>query len=141
MNCRTCSIIQTEVGWKGTDTIQTLKTRTFTRAKQLLDRGTWLKHPWVILHELAHAYHDQILGFEHPEIINAYKRAEKDGLYEKMLLFQEVNQDYARTNHKEFFAEMTESIIGMNGYILLSELAKGTWPSDLPIDGKIWGKF
>ena len=37
---------------------------------------TWLKHPWVILHD-AHAYHDQILGFEHPEIINAYKRAEK----------------------------------------------------------------
>ena len=28
------------------------------RAQQLIARSTWLKHPYVILHELAHAYHD-----------------------------------------------------------------------------------
>ena len=27
------------------------------------------EHPAVVLHESAHAYHDQILGFDHPEII------------------------------------------------------------------------
>ena len=36
------------------------------RAKALLNRGQWAKHPYVILHELAHAYHDQVLegGFK-----------------------------------------------------------------------------
>ena len=29
------------------------------RASSLLARGTWAKHPYVILHELAHAYHDR----------------------------------------------------------------------------------
>ena len=33
-----------------------------------------IKKRWG-LHELAHAYHDQILSFEHPEIIAAYEKA------------------------------------------------------------------
>ena len=33
-----------------------------TRAASLLDRGQLAKHPSVILHELSHAFHDQILG-------------------------------------------------------------------------------
>ncbi len=28
--------------------------------------------PMVVLHELAHAYHDQVLGFENAELIDAY---------------------------------------------------------------------
>ena len=113
------------------------------RAKQLLDRGTWLKHPWVILHELAHAYHDQILGFEYPEIINAYKRAEKDGLYEKVLLFRGgKTRHYARTNHKEFFAEMTESFVGKNDFypFVRAELKEHD-PQTYQLMEKIWGKF
>lgn len=44
-----------------------------TRAKLLLSRHQMVKHPWVVLHELAHAYHDQFLGVgcqmkvDHPE--------------------------------------------------------------------------
>ena len=60
------------------------------RARSLLARGTWAKHPYVILHELAHAYHDQVLGFNHPEVLKAYKRSEKDGLYERVLLTAEA---------------------------------------------------
>ena len=58
------------------------------RARQLLSRDQWAKHPYVILHELAHAYHDQILNFNHKEIIDAYERAEKQGLYKQVLLFR-----------------------------------------------------
>ena len=45
-----------------------------THADQLLSRQQMLKHPAVILHELAHAYHDQYLSFNHQRIIDAYER-------------------------------------------------------------------
>ena len=32
------------------------------QARHLIEAHTWAKHPYVILHELAHAYHDQILS-------------------------------------------------------------------------------
>ena len=38
------------------------------QAKALLDRGQWAKHPYVILHELAHSFHDQVYGFDNKEI-------------------------------------------------------------------------
>ena len=31
------------------------------------------EQPWVILHELAHAYHDQVLGFEEPRILRGLR--------------------------------------------------------------------
>ena len=77
-------------GWledKGFD--PTLEKRVHVpRAHQLLDRNTWLKHPYVILHELAHSYHDQVLGFDYEEIKIAYQEAEKSKLYERVLLFR-----------------------------------------------------
>ena len=41
-------------------------------ASALTDPRMWAKHPCVVLHELAHAYHDQVLGFRHKKIIEAY---------------------------------------------------------------------
>jgi dipeptidyl-peptidase-4 len=56
-----------------------------TQARELLSRGQMLKHPAVVLHELAHGYHDQILSFDQPEIIVAYKRAKESGSYTNVL--------------------------------------------------------
>ena len=56
-------------------------------ARELLSRDQLLKHPAVVLHELAHAYHDQVLSFEHPKIIEAFKKSAKSGIYERVLLF------------------------------------------------------
>ena len=39
-----------------------------TRAASLLERHHMFKHPAVVLHELAHSYHDQVLGFNEPRI-------------------------------------------------------------------------
>ena len=113
------------------------------RAENLLKRSTWQKHPYVILHELAHAYHDQILGFEHKEILVAYQRAEKENLYEKVLLFRGgKTKHYARTNHKEFFAEMTESYVGVNDFypFVRAELKEHD-PKTYALMEKIWGEF
>jgi dipeptidyl-peptidase-4 len=86
-------------------------------AAELLDRGQMLKHPAVILHELAHAYHDQVLGFDDPGILKAYNEAMKQGLYDKALLYTgEQVRHYATTDHKEYFAEATEAYFYKNDF-------------------------
>ncbi|WP_161604304.1 serine hydrolase [Roseiconus nitratireducens] len=87
------------------------------RAADLLDRRTWEKHPYCILHELAHAYHDQVLGFDDPEIMQLFDQAKARGGYEDVLLFDGRNvPHYALTNHKEYFAESTEAFLGVNDF-------------------------
>ena len=111
------------------------------RAKSLLDRHTWAKHPYVILHELAHSYHDQVLSFGNKEIIKVYEASEKKGLYERVLLYRGgKTRHYARTNHKEFFAEMTESYLGVNDFypFVRAELKEHD-PETYALMRKIWG--
>jgi len=87
------------------------------RAKALLSRHQMIKHPAVILHELAHAYHDQHMGFGHPPIVEAFKAAKESGSYEKVLLFNGRRvRHYAMTDHKEYFAEGTESYFYRNDF-------------------------
>lgn len=86
-------------------------------ARALYHRHTWAKHPYVILHELAHAYHDQVLSFGHKEILGAYNEAKEKGIYEQVLLYTGRKvRHYAMTNHKEYFAELTESYLGVNDF-------------------------
>ena len=88
-----------------------------TQAKELFSRGQMLKHPAVILHELAHGYHDQILTFENPEIIAAYEKAKAAGTYENVLLYTGKKvKHYGLTNHKEYFAEGTEAYLYRNDF-------------------------
>lgn len=73
--------------------------------------------PFVILHELAHAYHDQVLGYDEPRIREAFDNYKKSGRGEKTMLWNgNRTKHYALTNHKEFFAEMTESYFGANDF-------------------------
>jgi hypothetical protein len=75
------------------------------------------EQPWVILHELAHAYHDQVLGFEEPRILEAYQKYKKSGRGDKTLHCSGRRvRHYALTNQMEFFAEMTESYFGVNDF-------------------------
>ena len=75
------------------------------------------QQPSMVLHELAHAYHDQVIGFDDPDILAAFTRVKEAGLYDKV---KHVNgretRHYALTDHKEFFAEMTESTFGKNDF-------------------------
>jgi len=88
-----------------------------TRAASLLERHHMIKHPAVILHELAHAYHDQVLGFDEPRIKAAYNKAMNAGLYEKVLDYTGRRvRAYAATNHKEYFAEGTEAYFYRNDF-------------------------
>lgn len=112
-----------------------------TRAAELVSREQMLKHPAVILHELAHAYHDQFLGFDDPGIMKAYKAAMKEGIYDKVLLYngREVRH-YAATNHKEYFSEATEAYFYRNDFypFVRAELAQHD-PAALAEMKRVWG--
>lgn len=87
------------------------------RAADLPTRRNINEQPWVILHELAHAYHDQVLGFDEPRVKEAYENFKKNGHGEKALLYNGKRvRHYGLTNHKEFFAEMTEAYFGVNDF-------------------------
>jgi dipeptidyl-peptidase-4 len=88
-----------------------------TQARELLSRSQMLKHPAVILHELAHGYHDQVVGFEEPEIVAAYNKAKDSGSYESVLLYTGKKvKHYALSTHKEYFAEGTEAYFYRNDF-------------------------
>jgi hypothetical protein len=87
------------------------------RAADLPTRRSTNEQPWVILHELAHAYHDQVLGFDHPRIREAFEKYGKSGRGDKTLLFNGKRvRHYALTTPMEFFAEMTEAYFGSNDF-------------------------
>ncbi|MBM4003666.1 MAG: metallopeptidase [Planctomycetes bacterium] len=111
------------------------------RARELFDPHMWAKHPYVVLHELAHAYHDQVLDFDHPEIVAAYENAREKKLYDEVLLYtgQKVRH-YGLTNPKEYFAESTEAYFGVNDFypFVRAELNEHD-PTMFTLLEKIWG--
>ena len=99
------------------------------------------QQPWAVLHELAHAYHDQVLDFEHAEIKAAWERFREGGRYEKVLHIDGKNtKHYALTNQKEFFAEMTEAYFGLNDFYPFhrAELQRDE-PELYDLLKKLWG--
>ena len=87
------------------------------QAKALFDPAMWAKHPYVVLHELAHSYHDQILGFDHDAVIETFNAARDAGIYEQVLLYTGKKvRHYGLSNHKEYFAESTEAYFGVNDF-------------------------
>ncbi len=111
------------------------------RAANLTKRHMWAKHPYVLLHELAHAYHDQMLGFDHADIRRAFELARQQGSYEKVISHkgQQVRH-YGLTNHKEYFAEATEAYLGVNDFypFVRAELKQHD-PTMFELLEQIWG--
>lgn len=110
-------------------------------ASQLLSREQMLKHPACVLHELAHAYHDQVLGFEHADILECFERARRRGVYESVMLYtgREVRH-YGLNNHKEYFAEGTEAYFYRNDFypFVRAEL-RGFDPELERVLSEVWG--
>ncbi len=80
---------------------------------------TWTRQqPWMVLHELAHAYHDQFLGgYGNPELVAAFERAAREKTYESVLhIGGSTQRAYAATNPMEYFAEATEAFFGTNDF-------------------------
>jgi hypothetical protein len=81
---------------------------------------TWtLDQPVMVLHELAHGYHDRFLpgGFQNPGVAAAYQRAKDAKLYDKVLRRgYHRERAYAMNNPMEYFAETSEAFFGTNDF-------------------------
>lgn len=79
-----------------------------------------IRMPYLMLHELAHAYHDQVLGFGNAKIRKQYEAARDSGSYDLVKRFtgRKIIDDkaYGMNNGKEYFAESTEAFFGKNDF-------------------------
>lgn len=98
--------------------------------------------PAMMMHELAHAYHHQVLGYDDPDIKAAYKRAVESKSYEKVLYYSgRTKRAYAMNNDQEYFAELTEAYFGTNDFypFVRPEVLKHD-PRMYKVLQKLWGK-
>jgi tRNA U38,U39,U40 pseudouridine synthase TruA len=79
---------------------------------------TWTHdQPWMVLHELAHGYHQRFLGPDHTGIRRCYEQAKAGKTYESVLRINgKKDRHYALNNEKEYFAEATEAFFGTNDF-------------------------
>ena len=110
------------------------------QAADLRTRRNVAEQPWVVLHELAHAYHDQVLGFDEPRIRNAYGRFKQRAEAKRALLYDGRRvPHYGLTNEKEFFAEMSETFFGTNDFYPFNRAELREWDSELhDLLSEIW---
>ena len=100
--------------------------------------------PYLLLHELSHAYHDQVLGFQNTKIRKAFEAAEASGDYDEVDRFngRKIVKDkaYAMSNHKEYFAESSEAFFGKNDFFPFNreELTKHD-PNMIAVLKEAWG--
>jgi dipeptidyl-peptidase 4 len=102
--------------------------------------------PNLVLHELAHAFHDRVLGFERDAIKLAYKHAQSTGRYHSVQRQDSEgrltrDKAYAMVNHKEYFAETTEAFFGRNDFEPFDQAALREFDPDMfHLLKTIWGK-
>lgn len=111
----------------------------------ILDKEV-LRMPLLTLHELAHAYHHQVLGLDNAEVKACWQRAVANGSYDHVSRrdwkgkVTENVKAYAMTNEREFFAETTEAYFGTNDFFPYNraELEKHD-PETVKVLRKVWG--
>lgn len=73
--------------------------------------------PVMVLHELAHAYHEQVFGYDNKKVRAAFQNAKDKGLYNAVLRGDgKTVRAYAITNPMEYFAETSEALFGTNDF-------------------------
>ncbi len=73
--------------------------------------------PFMLLNQLARAYHDKVLGYDNTEIKAAHKQAVKSEKYDLVLRFDgQYVRHPALADEKKYFAEMSEAYYGVNDY-------------------------
>ena len=102
----------------------------------------WTIHqPWMVLHELAHAYHHMVVKHDNKELKKVFNRAKQSKKYESVLHINgRIQRAYALNNDKEYFAECSEAFFGVNDFypFVRSELKKHD-PDMYQFLKKLWG--
>ncbi len=102
------------------------------------------EQPWMVLHELAHAYHFRVIekGFSNPDIMEAFQVASKSKKYDAVLHWNgKTVKHYAETNAMEYFAESTEAYFGMNDFYPFVNAELKTYdPDTFALMRRVWGE-
>jgi len=102
----------------------------------------WTRHqPWMVFHELAHAYHHQVIGYDNQELLDAFAAAQAGGKYDSVLRHDgEHGRHYALSNVQEYFAESCEAYFGLNDfYPFVNAELKTHDPAMHALLGRLWG--
>lgn len=100
------------------------------------------EQPWLLLHELAHAYHHLVLGDDNAAIQSAYRHALDQGLYQSVPYIRgTVQKAYALVNDKEYFAELSEAYFGKNDFYPFTRTQLQTYDQvGYQLMEKYWGQ-
>ena len=104
---------------------------------------SWTHHQRaMVLHELTHAYHHQVLGYDNPDIKAAYEAAMESKSYESVLFYTGIKKRaYACNSDQEYFAELTEAYFSTNDfYPFVRPEIKEFDPAGFEMLKKVWGK-
>jgi len=95
----------------------------------------------VMIHELAHAYHNRVLGFDHKEIVQGYNQFRASGKFEMVPVASGTKRPhYGLMNPMEYFAEMTEAFFVVNDFYPFVRTAMAIEdPHTYRLIGQIWG--
>jgi hypothetical protein len=89
---------------------------TLKRLGEIRHPGTALQQV-IILHEMAHAVHHRLLGWDNPELDATFKQAVDRKLYDEVNdRFGRKTKAYARTNGAEYFAEISCAFLDSCNY-------------------------
>lgn len=116
----------------------------FGNARNFLD-WSWVQ-PAMVLHELAHAWHHQVLRFSNPHVQEVFEAVRDAGRLHRVTYVRGGEQAaYAANNSAEFFAEMSEAwwstndfypfVRGevMRDYPEVAELMEASWAPAVPV--------
>jgi hypothetical protein len=100
------------------------------------------EQPWLLMHELSHAYVYLVLGENHKGLEAAYKQAVERKLYDSVPYIKGGKERaYALTNANEYYAELSEAYFGKNDFypFVHNELKKHD-PVGYQLMEETWGK-
>src|SRR5262249_52859956 len=136
-----CMCYHPAAGWLKKNGMNPAKAKAVEIANAKNFLGWTIQQPWMVLHELAHGYHDQVLGFDHEDVKSCYQAAVDSKAYAEVTdISGNKRKHYALTDEMEFFAELTESYFGTNDFFpfVRSELKEHD-PRGYEMIEKYWG--
>ena len=136
-----CAVYHPSAGWLKAHDRNPAKARCveISNATRFCDWSN--TQPSMVLHELAHAYHHQVLTHGNADVQGAFKQAVASKSYEKVLHASgREKRAYALNNQQEYFAELTEAYFGVNDFypFVRAEVARHD-PRMYKALKKVWG--
>lgn len=136
-----CAAYHPNVDWLREHDMNPAKAKCVEIANAANFRRWTIDQPWMVLHELSHGYHDQVLGgFDNAKVRRAFEQAMEAKTYDEVLRINGNRvKHYAAANPMEYFAEATEAYFGVNDFypFVRSELKEHD-PAMHMLLGELW---